>query len=149
MKTSAVRGMLLFAAGAMSATLVALAQGYSPFNPFSPGDKPMTVDEWQKQADELLLKIKDLGSRVAAIGGELAINEGPPIRCVWPPIVTNGPTVPPVPPPTDIDRHYFEVGMHSLAAANESRLAGRARLAFAIDKCWVNPDAMAAIKSRY
>jgi hypothetical protein len=122
-KNPIVRGTMLFAAGALSATVVAMAGGLL-------GEKkPMSAEEWQKKANPLLVQIADLGSRVAMIEGKrLGINENPPIECVSPP----NPTIaPPGVNPVSLRR-----GMDALAVLNQGYEKGQKGVVYGLTRCW-------------
>jgi len=133
MKISKFRGLVLFSAGALSAAVVAIAGEYWV------SDQPMTAKEWEIKAHEALVLVSDLGSRVAKLEKlSLEMNEGPPIKCVWPPIITSPP-----PPPVGqaVDPKFLKIGAAALTALNNGYIKQVKEPVKGVNKCWEEPDA--------
>src|SRR5262245_2047225 len=80
MSTSIVRDVCLFTAGMACASAIAVA-GVN----FS-DKEPVTPQQFEQRARELLVAVTDLGSRVGNIdAGRVGIYSNPPIACTTPP----------------------------------------------------------------
>jgi hypothetical protein len=119
MKTSAIRGLLIFAAGAATA---ALASGMYP-------KEPITVGEFQERATVLIAEVEALGAYVAlAQNGRVGL-------------YTNvGACVPPNPPRPNlpayaVDSRTLRMATEALIAINEGRLMDEHELVYEVGKC--------------
>ena len=127
MKTSAVRGFVIFAAGAATA---ALASGFYP-------KEPITVGEFQERATVLIAEVEALGAYVAlAENGRVGL-------------FTNvGACVPPNPPRPNLPAYGAEsralgLGLKALATINEGRLMDEHELVYEVGKCRPYPTSLA------
>jgi hypothetical protein len=119
MKSSVIRGLLIFAAGAASA---ALASGLYPPEPITPG-------EFQERAIKLIAQVEELGAYVAvAENGRIGIYTNP-YACI--------PPVPPVPvwPVNAVDPSTLETAARMLVVMNHGLLRGETSLAYEVGRC--------------
>ena len=117
MKTSIIRGALLFAAGAGCATL---AGGiYS--------SAPITPEQFQERANTLLTQLADLGGYVAiAKDGRVGIFTDP-YSCV--------PTPKPKMPANAVDLIMLHYGLEAMNVMNEGYLVDEPMPVYVVDKC--------------
>lgn len=118
MKSTIVRGFMLFAAGAGCASVVAGIYGIPP----------ITVEDYLSRNDKLLLDIQELGQYpVFHEDGKVGINIAPE---------TCGPK-PPAPkmPAGAVDPRLLRHGIKALMAINEGHWLGNAVPVYADDKC--------------
>jgi hypothetical protein len=127
MKSSVVRSMMIFVAGAGSATVVA---GLYPNEPITPG-------QFQERATVLLAEVEALGGYVGlAENGRVGIftNVG---ACVFPP-------PPPKWPANFVNPSSLDLGLKALAQVNVAYLNEEPMPVYVIDKC--RPYAQSMLK---
>jgi hypothetical protein len=119
MKSSVIRGLLIFAAGAATA---ALASGLYPPEPISPG-------EFQDRAIKLIAQVEALGAYVAvAEDGRIGLYTNP-YACI--------PPVPPVPvlPANAVHPSTLETATRMLVVMNHGLLTGETSLVYEVGRC--------------
>lgn len=119
MKTSAVRGVLIFAAGAATA---ALASGLYPV-------EPITVPEFRERATVLIAEVEALGAYVAVVeNGRVGLFTDP-IRCV--------PPTPPKPvlPANAVDPRSLRAATAALIALNEGYMLDEHEPVYEVGRC--------------
>lgn len=118
MKSSIIRGFLLFAAGAGCATVVA---GYE-------GAPPITVEDFQARLNKVLVELADLGRYPVFIdGGRVGINIAP---------YTCGPK-PPIPkqPAYAVDPFLLSNAVQAATMVNQGYWVGEVAPVFEDGKC--------------
>jgi len=121
MKTSIVRGVFLFAAGALCAAVIA---GVNPRTK----DEPMTPKLFEQRAQHLLAELADLGRYAGPVkNGRWVIYQLPVDACVTPP----QPTV----PPPGVNPVALEAMQNGLGPYNAGLIAGRGDLISLMEKC--------------
>jgi len=122
MKSSVVRGVAIFAAGAATAVLA----GEFRERP------PITIGGWEKNADELLVKVEALGYYVGTFGdGRVGIVTDPISACV------PSPPQPKLPLGT-VDLINLRKGALALMAYNDGRLMEVQQPVHVLNKCRPN-----------
>jgi len=119
MKTSVVRGFVIFAAGAATA---ALASGLYP-------KEPITVPQFQERAFKALADIEALGAYIAvAENGRIGLYTNP-YACI--------PPVPPVPimPVNAVDPNTLETAVRMLVVMNHGLLMGETSSVYEVGRC--------------
>ena len=119
MKSSFIRGLLIFAGGAATA---ALASGFYP-------PEPMTAGEFQERLIKLSAQVEALGAYVAvAENGRVGIFTDP-AACI-PPVPPN-----PVMPPNGVDSRTLRIATLALITHNEGILMGENGLVYEVGRC--------------
>jgi len=119
MKSSLVRSLAIFAAGAGTA---ALASGFYP-------KEPITVNDFQERANLLIAQVEALGAYVAvAENGRVGLYTNPAL-CV--------PPRPPVPvlPANTVDPRTLELATRALKEINLGRLMDESAPVYEVGKC--------------
>jgi hypothetical protein len=119
MKSSVIRGLLIFAAGAATA---ALASGMFP-------KEPITVPEFQERATTLIAQVEALGAYVAiAEKGRVGLFTNP-YACI--------PPVPPVPvlPYNAVDPRMLRAATEGLIAYNEGLILNEPMPVYEVGRC--------------
>jgi hypothetical protein len=120
MKTSIIRSLLLFAAGAGCATVIAQVN-YK---------EAMTPEQFREQAPVLLTEIAAIGASVAGIsGGTIYLSSNPPIACFPPP----NPNM----PEGAVSPVLLRNGMEALIAYNEAQIDARREPIRVTGKCHI------------
>jgi hypothetical protein len=123
MKTSIIRGLLLFAAGAGCATVIA-SVNYK---------EPVTPEQFLEQAPELLNSIATIGASVAGVsGGTVYLGMNPPIACFPPPN--------PKMPEGAVSPTLLSNGMAALEAYNRAKIDAHPEPVRLTDKCHLVRD---------
>jgi hypothetical protein len=122
MSTSIVRDMCLFTAGLACASAVAIA-GIN----FS-DKEPITPQQFEQRAQELLQIVADLGTRVGSIdNGRVGIYSHPPIACTNPPRPTE--------PLPSVDSRLLKTGFSALSMLNDAYQKGMKEPVYILAKC--------------
>jgi hypothetical protein len=119
MKKSAIRGVLIFAAGAATA---ALASGLYP-------KEPITAPEFQERATRLIADVEALGAYVALTEkGRVGLFTDP-YACI--------PPVPPVPilPANAVDPRTLRLAVEALMTLNEGYMLGETEPVYEVGRC--------------
>jgi hypothetical protein len=119
MKSSAIRGLVIFAAGAASA---ALASGMYP-------KEPITVGQFEERALVLLAEVEALGAYVAlAEGGRVGLFIDP-IAC--------SPPNPPRPnyPNGSVDSRTLDNALKALVSYNQGLMYGETEPVYVVGRC--------------
>lgn len=120
MKTSLIKGVAIFAAGAGCASVV--AGGYY--------SRMMYPEQFMKEGDALLLKVAELGSHVVEVKeATVWITTLPPDACFFPP------PVPKEPVNGYVDRRILERGYAALSALHLAKDVGNTTPVRVNDKC--------------
>jgi hypothetical protein len=120
MKTSIIRSLLLFAAGAGCATVIAQVN-YK---------EAMTPEQFLEQAPVLLTEIATIGASVAGIsGGKIYLSSNPPIACFPPPN--------PKMPDGAVSPTLLRNGLEALMAYNEARIDAHPEPVQVTGKCHI------------
>jgi hypothetical protein len=120
MKSSVIRSLVIFAAGAGSATVV--AGRYPPMDEIS-------TDDFLKDGTALIAKVERLGGYVGVIkDGRIGIYSNPVGACV---------PLPPVPrwPDNVVDQTSLELGLAMVGALNKAYMRGDTQPVYVLDKC--------------
>ena len=122
MSTSIVRDMCLFTAGVACASAVAIA-GVN----FS-DKEPITAEQFEQRAQELLEIVADFGMRVGSTNdGRVGFYTNPPIAC-------NNPPRPNVTPP-GVDPRLLKAGFSALSTLNGAYENGMEGPVYILGKC--------------
>jgi hypothetical protein len=125
MKTSLIKGVAIFAAGACCATVV--AGGYY--------NRLISPEEFMKEGDGLLLQVAELGSHVVDVReATVWISAFPPDACFFPP------PVPKQPVNGYVDARILERGYAALSALRLAKEVGNDTPVRVNDRCQVIPD---------
>jgi len=120
MKSSVVRSLVIFAAGAGSATVVAGL--YPPI-------EERSAEQLLEDGTKLLAQVEKFGSYVGvAQEGRIGIYTNNVGACVFPP-------VPPKWPARAVDPNSLELGLLALHQLNNGHLAGEAQPVYVLGKC--------------
>lgn len=120
MKTSILKSLLIFAAGAGCATVIAQVN-YK---------MAMTPQELHEQAPVLLAEIAAIGASVAGIsGGKIYLSNNPPIACFPPPN--------PKMPAGAVSPMLLRNGVEALIAYNEALIDAHPEAVRTTDKCHI------------
>lgn len=126
MKSSLLRSLVIFVAGAGSATVVA---GLIP-------DEQMDPEKFLELSTGLLAGVEKLGGFVGvAQDGRVGIYTNNVGACVLPP-------VPPKWPARAVDPNSLELGFAALHQLNNGHLAGEAQPIYVLGKCRPYPQSM-------
>jgi hypothetical protein len=121
MKSSLVRGIAFFIAGAICASAVAAG--------LKVGREGLTPSQFEEHAIHLLDELADLGLYVAVLkDGHVGIYSGPREACVIPP-------KPNVNPP-GVDPRLLKAALGALAAMQHGYEQGQKDMVFIKGKCW-------------
>ena len=125
MKTSILKGLLMFTAGAGCATVIA-GSYYS---------RPIYPEQFIKEGDALLLKVAELGSHVVDVReATVWITTAPPDLCFFPP------PVPKEPVNGFVDARILQRGFDALIALRLAKEVGNETPVRVNDRCQVNPE---------